>query len=262
MNAKNLVLVALICAALPASGHTPEERSADLAQELKEYFEPTWIDGIFNHQNLCSGREVPQEVLRGGWAELEAKVMSEPSLKRGEFFFRANESAFRSAGKRFGDEDSLPYIILAILRIESNLGENRKGVPVARKLFEKYHAQPDGPRGNKKRQHVFEREILPFFQAADENGWDVCGILGSRAMAFGYPHFIPGSLRLSTDGNGDGKTDIVWDIHDATHSVGNYLNATGWHQNSRRALFAYNRDWRYVAIVEKYANEMKRVLSR
>ncbi|GMU73893.1 MAG: hypothetical protein AMXMBFR44_0920 [Candidatus Campbellbacteria bacterium] len=256
-----LLLGALFDTSSPLLGHTEEERRTDLVQELSAFFEKDWVLDIFNHQDLCAGREIPIERLRGGWPELERQVLHEDSVARGVAFFE--EHYFTLTGTSYAHRDktnTLPFVTVAILRIESDLGENRTGTPVIRTLFNKYHRATDGPGGNARRRYILEREIVPFMRMAAQSDWDVCGILGTRAAAFGYPHFIPESLRLSADGDGDGTIDLMWSVADAVASIGNYLEKTGWHRSPKQSVFRYNPDWRYVHIVLSYAKALERAV--
>jgi membrane-bound lytic murein transglycosylase B len=256
-----------------AVAHTIEERKRDLRVELSKKFDPKWITDIFNHQNLCEGRAVENPGLKS-WNALENSVMSDVSLLRGEMFFRSNETRFRKVASIHKDDAFLPFILLAILRIESNLGENRAGEPVIAILFEKYRKVVDGPSGNTRRANIVSKEIVPFLSMASTNSWDVCGVLGSRAAAFGYPHFIPESIRLAVDGDGDGKIDLMWNLDDALASVANYLSRVGWGKTDASritAVFNYNplkalrdrkADHRYVQIVFRYARKLQEKIDR
>jgi membrane-bound lytic murein transglycosylase B len=241
--------------------HTPEERQADLVHELKEHFDPQWIDDIFNHQNMCRGHEVPQEKIKGWW-QLESRIMSDLSLERGEAFFLSNEKVLRDASVSFDDCEDLPYVILSILRIESDFGENRTGIPVIQTLFDKYQRVQDGKSGDKKRTKIFSRAVIPFLRLAEENEWNVCEIRGSRAAAFGYPQFIPESLSLAVDGDNDERVDIVGSLSDASYSISNYLVKNDYPRDHRLALFRYNHDWRYVDIVWRYAMAIKGLIKQ
>ncbi len=256
-----LLLGALFNIPSPLFGHTEQERRADLVAELSSFFEKEWVLDIFNHQDLCAGREVPIERLKGGWPELERQVLHEDSIARGVAFFKEHYLTLTNTGYAQRDvTGTLPFVTVAILRIESDLGLNRAGVPVIRTLFKKYHGAPDGPGGNARRRYIFEREIVPFLRMAAQSDWDVCGVLGTRAAAFGFPHFIPESLRLSADGDDDGNVDLMWSVADAVASIGNYLEKTGWHRSPRQAVFRYNPDWRYVRIVLSYAKALEKAL--
>lgn len=242
-------------------GHTPKERQRDLANELAERFDSAWIEGIFNHEDMCAGRSIANPSL-STWRALEAAIMSDVSVVRGEMFFRSNESIFRDAASHYNNDPLLPFVMLAVLRIESDLGENRAGVPVVRVLFDKYHRVADGSRGNKARAKVLNEEIVPFMAMASQNEWDVCGVLGSRAAAFGYPHFVPGSLYLARDGDGDGKIDIMWNLADALYSMGNHFKSRGkgYAGGLRHVVFRYNPSNDYVRIVFRYALELQEKL--
>lgn len=238
--------------------HTRKERATDLIKELSPVFGEEWVTDIFNHKDVCSNVEVPQRRL-STWAQLRNEVLSEVSLTRGEAFFLTNGNVFAEAENKYTDDKFLRYVIVGILRIESNLGENRAGTPVILTLFNKYARVADGKGGNARRAHIRDKEIIPFLRMAQENEWDTCLVLGTRAAAFGYPHFIPESLRLAVDGDGDGKIDLMWNLADAAHSITNYLDKVGWKRNPRRAVFRYNPDPRYVQIVFEYAEAIKKL---
>ncbi|HXK39861.1 MAG TPA: hypothetical protein VJ837_03435, partial [Candidatus Paceibacterota bacterium] len=99
-------------------GHTPKERQRDLADELSKRFDSAWIESIFNHEDMCAGRSV-ENLSLSTWRALEAAVMSDVSIVRGEMFFRGNESIFRDAASHYSDDPLLPFVMLAVLRIES-----------------------------------------------------------------------------------------------------------------------------------------------
>jgi membrane-bound lytic murein transglycosylase B len=85
-------------------------------------------------------------------------------------------------------------------------------------------------------------------------------LYGSSAGAFGLSQFLPSSyIRWSADGNGDGINNL-FEVPDAIHSVGNYLNINGW-GNSReaqeKAVFHYNNSKDYVDAVLKLAEKLR-----
>lgn len=59
-----------------------------------------------------------------------------------------------------------------------------------------------------------------------------------------------------TDGNGDGRAD-PWDVEDAIHSAAKYLKASGYLQNPRQGVRAYNHSDAYVNKVLAKAEEFK-----
>ena len=101
--------------------------------------------------------------------------------------------------------------------------------------------------------------LLPIYQAAGiEYGvrWEVLAAINeietdygrnlsaSTAGAEGWMQFLPSSWRrYGVDGNNDGRTDPYNPV-DAIFSAARYLNAAGYQQHPRRAIFAYNHaDW-------------------
>jgi len=68
----------------------------------------------------------------------------------------------------------------------------------------------------------------------------------SSAGAAGWMQFVPGTWRVyGTDANHDGARN-PYDPEDAIFSAARYLNASGYAQDVRRALFAYNHAGWYV----------------
>jgi hypothetical protein len=59
--------------------------------------------------------------------------------------------------------------------------------------------------------------------------------------------------RYGVDGNGDGRRDR-WDAADAVFAAANYLRAAGAPSDYRRAVYAYNHAWWYVADVLHWAS--------
>ena len=119
-----------------------------------------------------------------------------------------------------------PHIMLAFWGMESNYG----AVKSRHKLVDAFLTlMYDG-----RRETFFGNQLIALMQIADKNGLDISEIQGSWAGAMGHFQFIPTTLaQYGTDGNGDGRTDIINNISDAMFSAGNYLNKLGWDKNQR-----------------------------
>lgn len=274
MHLKKLILPVLVGALYVASAqaHTPQEIRDALVSDLEGNFDREWLEDIFNHQDSCEGHGVQAEKLEGGWSELRSRVLSDESVARGVKFFQENREDLIRLSKEHGGGDFMVFITIAILRIETDFGENMVGEPVISGLVDRYH-QVWNRGGERARKAVAETEILPFLSMAKDNVWNICAVLGSRAQAFGYPHFTPASLKWAVDGDGDGKIDIVRSIPDAAASIMHLLILNGWgnsHNSKVSAVFWYNpiRKYRsrremhgrnpYVQIVFQYAEEVHR----
>ncbi len=79
-----------------------------------------------------------------------------------------------------------------------------------------------------RRRELFSTEWIALMKVADK-GYSRNELKGSWAGAFGNPQFLPSVyLRLATDGNGDGRADIMNSGADALASIANYFRDAGW----------------------------------
>ncbi|GIN62766.1 hypothetical protein J27TS8_27590 [Robertmurraya siralis] len=76
----------------------------------------------------------------------------------------------------------------------------------------------------------------------------------SYAGAIGHMQFMPTTFAVyGVDGNGDGHKS-PWDLEDAVFSAANYLAASGYSKNIRKAIWHYNHaDWYVNLVLEKAA---------
>ena len=81
----------------------------------------------------------------------------------------------------------------------------------------------------------------------------------SSAGALGWMQFMPATWRAyGVDANGDGRKD-PYNPYDAICAAARYLKASGWENDERGAIFAYNHaDW-YVDEVLLYARQYGRL---
>lgn len=71
-------------------------------------------------------------------------------------------------------------------------------------------------------------------------------LMVSSAGAIGHMQFIPSTFSAyGVDGNGDGRKD-PWNLEDAIHSAANYLAASGYKKDIRKAIWHYNHATWYV----------------
>lgn len=79
-----------------------------------------------------------------------------------------------------------------------------------------------------RRRELFSSEWVDLMKVADK-GYSRSELQGSWAGAFGNPQFLPSVyLRLATDGDGDGRADIMNNEVDALASIANYFRDAGW----------------------------------
>ncbi|MBR1380072.1 MAG: lytic murein transglycosylase [Alphaproteobacteria bacterium] len=118
------------------------------------------------------------------------------------------------------------HVVLAFWGMETNYGTTHGRHKLKNAFFTLMY---DG-----RREKFFGDQLLALMKIADDNKLDVNEIRGSWAGAMGHFQFIPTTLQqYGTDGNGDGRIDIINNVSDAMFSAGNYLNKLGWNPNER-----------------------------
>lgn len=119
-----------------------------------------------------------------------------------------------------------PHIMLAFWGLESNYGAVKSRHKLTDAFFTLMY---DG-----RRETFFTNQLIALMKIADKNRLDINSISGSWAGAMGHFQFIPTTLaQYGSDGNDDGRIDIINNISDAMFSAGNYLNKLGWNKNER-----------------------------
>lgn len=79
-----------------------------------------------------------------------------------------------------------------------------------------------------RRRELFASEFVDVLKIADR-GFARSELRGSWAGAFGNPQFLPSVyLRLASDGDGDGRADIMNNRADTFASIANYFRDAGW----------------------------------
>ena len=90
-----------------------------------------------------------------------------------------------------------------------------------------------------RRRELFADEFVALMKVADK-GYPRSQLKGSWAGAFGNPQFLPSVyLRLATDGNGDGRADIMNSRADTLASIANYFRDAGWRSGQPWGVRAY-----------------------
>lgn len=90
-----------------------------------------------------------------------------------------------------------------------------------------------------RRRELFSSEWIALMKVADR-GFSRGELQGSWAGAFGNPQFLPSVyLRLATDGDGDGRADIMNNSADALASIANYFRDAGWRAGEPWGVRAY-----------------------
>jgi membrane-bound lytic murein transglycosylase B len=119
-------------------------------------------------------------------------------------------------------------VILAFWGMESNYGVVKSRYQLTNSFLTLIY---DG-----RRAEFFSKQLLALMKIADKNKLQIKNIHGSWAGAMGHFQFIPTTLsQYGSDGNADGRIDIINNVSDAMFSAGNYLNKLGWDEHEKIA---------------------------
>jgi membrane-bound lytic murein transglycosylase B len=201
------------------------------------------------------------------------KLLHPKIVQRAREFAQRHRAALQSAEARYR---VAPEAVIGILMFETRLGTLTGGYRVFNALAsqavlneiatdlvlsrpqEARAAAADPARQAARVKRIRDRalkNLAALLRHCKAQQTDPFSIKGSWAGAFGFPQFMPASLRLSADGDGDGKVDL-FDFEDAIHSVARYLADAGYAKDPSRAVFAYNHDSGYVRGVLTFARRV------
>lgn len=165
-------------------------------------------------------RAQPGAAVGGGFPRLAPYIATHVDSARiagGQRVFAANASTLRRIEARYGVPGE---ILIAIFGHESGYGAVKGNFDLAQALAT---LAWEG-----RRRDLFAGEFVDLLKIADR-GFVRSELQGSWAGAFGNPQFLPSVyLRLATDGDGDGRADIMNNRADTFASIANYFRDAGW----------------------------------
>jgi membrane-bound lytic murein transglycosylase B len=209
------------------------------------------------------------------------QFLEPPAIQQARSFLNAHRMALTQAERRYGVD---PYVIVALLLVETHLGEYTGRTPTLAILST--YALMD--------QQSYRDRVWTLVDAADQarigrqafddkltrrSKWgyeELCALLrwtnadaaqlkeihGSLMGAMGLPQFIPTTLeRHGVDGDYDGIIDL-FQTADAIMSIANYLQSLGWSKNStmtqkEKIIYQYNHSRPYVDCILAIASKLQ-----
>lgn len=157
--------------------------------------------------------------------------------------YKKNEGIFKKASETFGVK---PEDILAILKIETDLGKNTGKYPLAPTLESISKNTEDKRHEKAAMQAVRDSAALTRLYAQGDLGdLKPDQIRGSYAGAMGIPQFLPTSWEAYSRAPDGGKRD-PFNFATAAFSVGNYLKTHGYSKDVARSIWSYNHSQEYV----------------
>lgn len=164
-----------------------------------------------------------QPEIKMNWDVYQHKVVSNSKIESGKLFLKEHFNTLSKAEYTFGVPKE---IIVSILGIESFYGKYKGSYNAMNSLSTMAF------QGGEKRRKFFKKELESFLILSFENKENPNKIMSSWAGAFGYPQFLPSSIRsYAVDFDNDGKIDLINSIDDSIGSIANYLSKNGWIKN-------------------------------
>jgi membrane-bound lytic murein transglycosylase B len=179
-----------------------------------------WLDKAQHRDSIIEAMTRPAE--GKPWHLYRKIFVTDKRISGGVTFVNTNRELLQRAYDEHGVD---PYVITAIIGVETGYGANTGSYPVIDALKTLSFGYP-------KRADFFRKQLEEFFLMAREENLDPMQPKGSYAGAMGMPQFIPSSFRsYAIDFDADGKRNL-WDNHaDIIGSVANYFAVHGWQKN-------------------------------
>jgi membrane-bound lytic murein transglycosylase B len=243
-----------------AGGELPAAYVDLKMQLVRQGLDRVYVDKVFSD---ARARFLPDIVKKIAFLRKErpadyAQFLRPEVVAKGRSYLQEHARELQAARDGYG---VAPEVIVAILTVESGLGQTTGKYPVFN-VFSSL-AVMDTPEvirearlgeGNmarlKSKAAWARRELRVFLEYCRANRLDPFQFNGSWAGALGYAQFLPSSLATyGRDGNGDGRVDL-FTHEDAIASIANYLKKSGFQlarpQSWRRAVLAYNHSEAYA----------------
>ena len=165
------------------------------------------------------------------WDQFIARLTVPESVSQGTQFLLQHQEVLGKAEETFGIEKE---VLAAILRVESNFGQNT-GRYVTFNVFYTFLLRST----EEKRWRWAAENLVALAAYCKTAGMDCFEIRGSYAGALGPAQFLPSSLlAYGKDGNGDALVN-PFDPADALFSTANFLVQSGWREDRMGALAKY-----------------------
>lgn len=217
---------------------------------LKEKIPASYADSLFKDKRLKTYPELIENQKNNTSNKYSANILAAESINRGSKFMEEHEEVLEATENEYGVPKEE---IVAVLRVESNLGEYLGNLTVLNVFYTRMTSAAE----NKWKWDATNLVALGKYCYA--NSIDCYSIKGSSAGAFGLAQFLPYSaMEWGVDGNSDGKINL-FDASDSIPSAANFLKQHGWDTNSETALAKYYGSGRaYPTAVLGYAEALRK----
>ena len=156
------------------------------------------------------------------WDYIDTRV-DDSRIKRGKAAMAANAGLFARAGKAWGVD---PAILGAIWGMETDYGSALASKSSIRPVIRSLATLAWEERG---RVELDEAELIAALQLVQRGPLTAETLVGSWAGAIGHLQVNPTTvIKYGTDGDGDGKVDLMHSLPDALATSAKFLIGLGW----------------------------------
>ncbi len=171
--------------------------------------------------------------------------VNEKRIQDGIRFFKTHRNILTDVSKRFGVD---PYIIVAILSIETNLGKEKLKYNCLNSLYSLAQYS--------RRKGYFLFELESFIVYTYRHKLNPFSVKGSITCALGIPQFMPSNIdSYGVDFNGNGLN--LNEVPDAIASVANFLKKHGWEKGKPIVKPCKKKDINGKRLIIKYSDGKK-----
>jgi len=214
---------------------------------MEYHFNKNYISQLIS--NVQFAPEVIQHVQKPyeeqPWYIYRKLFVSDERAKTGNNYWKLHSKTLARAEKIYGVP---PAIIVAIIGIESNYGQQQGSYPIFSTLATLAFDYPP-------RAAFFQSELTQFLLLTEELKFNPLKLYGSYAGAMGYPQFMPSSYRFyAVDFSDNHKKDLFHSPSDVIGSIANYLKKTGWINNDPIAIRTEVKGNKYQKILNDELN--------
>ncbi len=163
-------------------------------------------------------RDRGQKIFALTFLDFSAKLASANRLQSAKAAIARHKAAFDRAEKEYGVPGP---VIAAFWALESDFGSGMGNLPILRSLATLAY--------DCRRPELFRPELMAALKLIDRGDFRPEQMIGSWAGELGQTQFLPTLyLEHATDGDGDGKADLLRDPADIILSTAKYIASLGW----------------------------------
>nr|WP_259650752.1 MULTISPECIES: lytic murein transglycosylase [unclassified Shewanella] len=195
---------------------------AELKQDaIDKGFSQQTIDDVFPKIKMFKKALVANKETTEAPVTLETylpQVVPQTKVDLARAFYKQHYTELEKIGERYGVQ---PRFIVALLGIESNLGQDASGYPV---LSVTASLAYEGGR-----EAHFRKEFFAALKIIEQGDLAFSELKATSTGLMGLPQFLPSVyVAYAQDGDGDGLKDIWSNNSDVFASAAYYLQQAGW----------------------------------